>query len=178
MKIKSYIVMAILIIVMTAANVAWVSANETSSQVEMAQDLLITKGTIIKIQAVDTISSQKNKQNDKVHFKVMEDITIGDVTIVPVNSDVEGIITKVKKAGRWDRDGQIEVEFSDVKTKDGQSIPVVGMLKMRGDKPNFLVKYSLGGMFIKGKAAVIKTGEEVNLQVKEDVMIASDKIIK
>jgi len=169
MNLKSYSVLAILIIMMITASVSSASATETATA-SMPQELLIAKGTIIKIQAVDTISSKKNKYNEIVHFKVKEDIMVGDDTIVPANTDVEGIITKVKKARSWGRDGQLEVVFSEVKTKDGSSLPVDGGIYLYGDKPNILVKYSLGGVFIKGKEAVIKAGVEVNLQIKADTI--------
>ncbi|MDF2500797.1 MAG: hypothetical protein K0Q77_1511 [Anaerosporomusa subterranea] len=174
MNLKSYIVLASLIIVTITASVASASADETATA-SMPQDLLIAKGTIIKVQTVDAISSQKNKRNEKVHFRVIEDITVGEVTVVPVNTDVEGVITKVKKAGPWGRSGQIEVVISEVKSKDGHLLPVSGMLRLYGDKPNILIKYSLVGGFIKGKEAVVKAGVEVNLQIKEDTKIASNK---
>jgi hypothetical protein len=41
MKSKSYVVMAMLIIVMAAVNVACVSVSETPSQAGMARDVLI-----------------------------------------------------------------------------------------------------------------------------------------
>ncbi|HWR42110.1 hypothetical protein [Sporomusa sp.] len=170
MNVKSYAVLASLIIVLITASIAFASADQAEA-VSMPQALLITKGTIIKVQAVDTISSQQKKQNDKVHFKVIEDLTIGDVTIVPANTEVAAIVTKVKKAGPWGRDGQIEVTFSEIKTMEDHALPVTGTLQLLGGKQNFLVKYSLGGIFIKGKEAVIKAGTPVNLKIKEDTQV-------
>jgi len=166
------VIFASLLVVVMSVSVAVASANEIGTTVP--RNLTMTKDRIIKVRAVDTISSQKIKQNEKVHFKVIEDIMIGDVVIVPVNTDVEASITKIKKAGPWDNDGELEVAFSEVKTKDGQPIPVIGMLQLRGDKPQFLIRYSLFGVLVKGKEAVITAGKEVDLKIKEEVMIRMD----
>lgn len=170
MRLKAILVS--LLVVLMSVSVAFASTNEIGTAVP--HNLTMTKDRIIKVRAVDTISSQKIKQNEKVHFKVIEDIMIDDVVIVPVNTDVEAIITKIKKAGPWDKDGELEVAFSEVKTKDGQSIPVIGMLQLRGDKPQFLIKYSLLGVLVKGKEAVITAGKEVDLKIKEEVVIRVD----
>lgn len=166
-------ILASLLIMMISASVAFASANEIA-MVSMPRNLTIAKGTIIKVRAVDTISSQKTKQNEKVHFKVIEDIVIEDIIVISAGTDVEAVITKVKKAGPWDKDGEIEVAFSEVETKDGHSIPVSGMLQLRGDKPPLLVKYSLLGVLVKGKEAVMRTGTKVDLQIKEDYIIRRD----
>lgn len=175
MNLKVYKIVTGLIIIMIMASVAFASADQPVDA-SMPKDILIAKDTIIKVQAVNPISSQQNKQNEKVHFKVIEDIPVGDVVIVPANTNVEAIVTKVKKAGSWGRAGLIEVVFSEVKTKNGQSVPVNGILKLQGNKPNVLVKYSLGGVFIKGKEAVAMAGTQVNLQVKEDIKINCDGV--
>lgn len=170
-------ILASLLIVMISASVAFASTNEIAT-VSMPRNLTIAKGTIIKVRAVDTINSQKTKKNEKVHFKVIEDIVIEDIIVVSAGTDVEAVITKIKKAGSWDKDGEIEVAFSEVETKDGHSIPVTGMLQLRGDKPHLLVKYSLFGVMVKGKEAVIRAGAEVGLQIKGDAVIRRDKLVR
>ncbi|SMC89951.1 hypothetical protein [Sporomusa malonica] len=165
-------ILASLLVVIMSVSVAFASTNEIATV--MPRNLTMAKGMIIKVRAVETISSQKIRQNEKMHFKVIEDIMIGDVVIVPANTDVEASITKIKKAGSWDKDGQLEVAFSEVKTKDGHSIPVTGMLQIRGDKPQFLIRYSLLGVLIKGKEAIIRAGTEVDLKIKEEVVIRLD----
>ena len=131
MNLKVYKIVTGLIIIMIMASVAFASADQPVAA-SMPKDILIAKDTIIKVQAVNPISSQQNKQNEKVHFKVIEDIMVGDVIIVPANTNVEAIVTKVKKAGSWGRAGLIEVAFSEVKTKNGQSVPLNGILKLQG----------------------------------------------
>lgn len=167
------VILANLLVVLMLASVAFASANEIATV--MPCNLTMAKGMIIKVRAVDTISSQKIRQNEEVHFKVVQDIMIGDVVIVSANTDVEALITKIKKAGPWDKDGEIEVAFSEVKTKDGRSIPVIGMLQVHGNKPQFLIRYSLLGVLVKGKEAVIRAGTEVDLKIKEEVVIRMDK---
>lgn len=173
MSFKSQIITLLVAVILAISNAA-ASAEETAVE-NVLHERVIAKDTIIKVQAVNTISSQNSKQKEKVHFKVSEDITVGDVIIIAANTDVEAVVTKVQKAGPWDKDGQLEIIFSEITTKEGYSIPVTGFLQLRGDKPNVLVKYSLGGIFIKGKEAVIKAGTEAQLRIKEDIRISGDK---
>lgn len=157
-----------LFIWLSVMGLAFGSANDISAA-DVPAKLVLPKGTIIKVQAVDTISSQTARLRAKFPFRVTEDIKWGDVTFITANTDVEATITKVKKAGPWDRDGEIEISFSEVQMKDSYSLPVTGALCLKGDKPNVLVRYSLLGVLVRGKEAVIKAGTEVKLQTQEEV---------
>lgn len=162
-----------LLIVMISTSLAFAATSEMPAA-SASQNLTLPKGTSIKVQAVNDISSQNARQNMKVQFKVVEDILIEDVILIPANTNVEAVVTKVKKAGPWDKDGEIEVAFSEVAAKEGHSFPVTGKLHIKGDKPNILVRYSLGGVLVKGKQAVIKAGTEAKLETKEDVKFRKD----
>lgn len=164
-------VILIALILMILANLTSVSAAEPLA---VPNSLTLQKGTVIKVQAIETSNSRTIKRNDKVHFRVLESLVMGDVVIIPSNTVVEAVAKKVTKAGPWDRDGEIEVVFSEIKTKEGYVFPVTGSLMLRGDKPNILVRYSLIGFLLRGKEVVIKAGAEVNLQIKEDVVIYRD----
>ena len=165
------VVLTGILAMMISASVAFASTGESTAT--MPGNLTVAKGTSITVRAADNITSQKSRKNEKVHFKVMNDVMIGNVIIVPADTDVEGIVTKVKKAGPWDRNGELEVAFSEVKAEEGASLPVTGMTQSRGKCPRFLIKYSLLGVLVKGKEAEIKAGKEVTLQVKEDVVLAA-----
>ena len=160
MKLK--IVFKLLLLLLIISNVAFASKEISSS------DLKIAKGTEIHVKSIDTISSRNSKKNQKVYFKLSEDILCQDKIIIPSDTQVEATITNVKKSGSWGKNGDIELVFSEVKTKQGDSIPVNGM-KSKGKNANFFIKYSLFGVLIKGQDVKIEKGTEVTLKVKEDV---------
>ncbi|MBP2638064.1 MAG: hypothetical protein H6Q72_3971 [Firmicutes bacterium] len=174
MKFRLFSMVTVFIMSMVTMSVVFASPSDVTPSA-LTESIVIEKGANIKVQAVDTVHSRKSKQNDVVLFKVIEDIKVGDITVIPANIEVEGIVTKVKKPGPWDQAGQLEVTFSEIKTKEADSIPVAGVLYKHGKKPNFFVRYSICGVFIKGKDAIINSGTEVTLQVKEDTIIRNIK---
>lgn len=165
---KIYTMVIVLVLSLLAANVAFASpvAGESS---DSGKNPAVARDTLIKIKSVDKISTKANKQGDKVHFTVADDLISGNKTIIQKNSDVIGTITKLNKAGAWDHDGSIAVTFSEIVAKDGHSIPVEGTLKVSGKKPNIFVQYALMGVFVKGKQVTIEAGTEAFLKIKEDV---------
>lgn len=176
MNLKRIFVIALIMIL--AMSSAVVMANGESI---LQHEILIKKEIPIQVQAVDDISSQKNSLHDKVFFRIMKDLCIDDTVVIPAHTVVTAEITQIKKAGLWDKDGVVEVLFSDMNTQDGQVLPVMGKIHRGGNKQNILVKYSIGGIFIKGKPAVIKAGEEMELKLAYDSKIrmqASDKALK
>lgn len=164
---KISILTMVLVISILAANVAFASpvADKGSDSVE---NPVTTHDMVIKIKSVDKISTKVNKQGDQVHFIVAEDLLSGNQIIIPKNSDVIGTITKLNSAGAWDYNGNIVVTFSEITAKDGHMIPVEGMLKVSGKKPNIFVRYALMGVFVKGKQVTIEPGTEAFLKIKED----------
>lgn len=175
MKFRSFLMVTVFIISMVTMSVIFASPSDVTPSALM-ENIVIEKGTNIKVQAVDTVHSRKSKRNNVVLFKVIEDIKAGDITVIPANTEVEGVVTKVRKPGPWDRDGQLEVTFSEIKTKEADSIPVTGALYKNGEKPNVFVRYSICGVFVKGKDAIINSGTEVTLLVKEDTTIRNKKV--
>lgn len=159
----------VLAISLLVANVAFaLPVTEKSSDSD--KNPVITNDTLIKIKSVDKISTKVNKQGDKVHFTVADDLIRGHQTIIQKNSDVIGTITKLNRAGAWDYNGNIVVTFSEIVAKDGRAIPVEGTLKVSGKKPNIFVQYALMGVFVKGKQVTIEPGTEAFLKIKEDMI--------
>lgn len=165
---KIYTMVILLVISLLAANVAF-ALPVTGESSDLGEKPVIVQDTLLKIRSVDKISTKANKQGEKVHFSVADDLISGNRTIIQKNSDVIGTITKLNKAGAWDHDGSIVVNFSEIAAKDGHSIPVEGTLKVSGKKPNIFVQYSLMGVFVKGKQVTIEAGTEAFLKIKEDV---------
>lgn len=176
MNLKRIWVIAFIMIL--AMSSAVVMANGESV---LQHEILVKKEISIQVQAVDGISSQKNHLHDKVLFRIMNDLCIDDTVTIPAHTVVTAEITQIKRAALWDKDGVVEVTFSDLSTQEGQVLPVMGKIHRGGNKQNILVKYSLGGIFIKGKPAVIQAGEEVEMQLVDASKFrvqAADKVLK
>jgi len=165
---KIGVLLVVLILSMLTINVAFaLPSNNESSNLEPKE--IVTDTNIIKITSIDKVSTKVNKLGEKVGFKVKEDVIVDNRTIIEKDCKVFGTITKLNKAAAWKHDGNIEITFSEVMAKDGTAIPVEGVLKAYGKKPNFFVQYSLMGAFFKGKQISIKPGTEAILKINRTI---------
>jgi hypothetical protein len=139
--------------------------------VSMSHNFVLAQGTPIRVEAIENISSQHHHLHDRVPFKTVTDLWVDDRVMIPAGTVVEAVITKLKRSGAWDQDGELEVTFSSITASDGRILAMTGTLAKRGGKPNFLIRYSLGGVFVKGKAAVIQAGEQAEVQIAADTPV-------
>ena len=165
---KISILLVVLILSMVTLNVAFALPlnNEGTS---VATQEVGCDTDVITIMSIDKISTKENKLGEKVAFKVKENFILDNRTIIEKDSKVFGTITKLNKAAAWKHDGNIEITFSEVMAKDGTAIPVEGVLKAYGKKPNFFVQYSLMGAFFKGKQISIEPGTEAILKINRTI---------
>ena len=136
---------------------------------------MLAKGTVIPVEAVASVSSKDCRKDQKVFFKLTKDVKSDEKVIISANTIVEATVTKVRRAGPWDRSGEIDLGFSDIKAEDGQSVPVEGRLEVKGKTPNFLVRYALLGVLIRGKNVQVGKGTAVDLKVADDVAFSESK---
>lgn len=165
---KLSVLLVVLILSMFTINVAFALPAKNEGANVAANEMVFDKN-IIKVVSIDKISTKENKLGERVAFKVKDDVIIDNRTIIAKDSKVFGTITKLNKAAAWKHDGNIEITFSEVMAKDGRIIPVEGVLKAYGKKPNFFVQYSLMGVFFKGKQIPVEPGTEVVLKSSEDM---------
>ncbi|WP_182185691.1 hypothetical protein [Pectinatus frisingensis] len=129
----------------------------------------LTKGTVIPVEAIESVSSKNCRKGQKVFFKLKSDVKSEGEIIIPANTLVEATVIKVKRTGPWDSSGEVDLVFSEIKAKNGQSVPIDGKLDVKGKKPNFFVRYSLLGVLIAGRNVTVEKGTTVDLKVADDV---------
>lgn len=84
----------------------------------------IPKGTVLQVELTKELSSKRAKVGDAVPLKTVENIIINDVVIIPAGTDVEGVVTKARKAGGLGRGGKLEFSITGVKTLNNVKVPL------------------------------------------------------
>lgn len=106
-------------------------------------------------------------------FKLIEDLIINDVVVVPAGSDVYGHITKSKGSGLFGRAGTLEFSVDEVRTINNVLIPLeyVGRIQAGSDGGAVVVAAVvslIGGLFMKGANVKVPAGTQVVARVKSN----------
>lgn len=139
--------------------------------------------TVFKISLNDEVSSKTNAVGDPITFTVQEDVLVGDVLVLPRGAQGSGVVTKVSRPKSFGRSGSVDISFDQVFSVDDESIPTVlgpeakEKLKMEAAAVGASVIGALalgpvgliGGIFVKGKDAVLPAGSELYIQTSEAV---------
>ena len=145
----------------------------------------IPADTLIKIKLVTPLNSETTKAGDIVKFQAAEDIIYNGKLIVAAGSPGEGVVTKVKGAHNFRRNGEIDVDFQQIQSFDGTTLKT-----FLGDKAKMEIKnlaYAagasvagiallgpigiVGGIFVQGKDVDLPAGTEAYIQTKEETTI-------
>ncbi|MBR6712525.1 MAG: hypothetical protein IKI76_05950 [Selenomonadaceae bacterium] len=133
----------------------------------------IPKGTILQVELTKELSSKKSKVGDAVPLRLVENLIVNDVIVVPAGSDVKGVVTKARKAGGLGRGGKLEFTIVSVKTINGVEIPLQYTKGEHGAGDGGAVAVVafvsiVGGIFMKGKNVVYNEGLKFDVQVTAD----------
>lgn len=149
-----------------------------SSQIHAAVQL--PAGMEIKVEFIQDVSSKYVKPGDLAPIKLVEDISVGGITLVKAGAMGTARVVKVEKAGKPGKPGSLELQLAEIdmegayKTVDGAKIQleaVDGPIIVKGKSKKTMSYIFIFGLFIKGTDGVIPAGHMVAAKVKSDVMI-------
>lgn len=134
----------------------------------------IPEGTKLQIELTREISSKKSKVGDLVPLRVVENLIINDVIVIPAGAKVRGVVTKARKAGGLGRGGKLEFQIVSVQTINGVKVPLQYTKYQHGAGDGgavavFAVVSIIGGAFMKGKNVVFNEGMRFEAEVTADV---------
>ena len=155
----------------------------------VSQVVTIPAGTVVEMTNEDPINSKDLTEGDRLRFSVAEDIKVGDVIAIPRGMEAEGTVSKARKAGRFGRDGKIEIEYDSVHASDGSPVQLVV-----GEKTKEQYKRTagavgasaagaiilgpvglVGGLFVKGNNVDIPAGSTMYAETKHDADVVGFK---
>ncbi len=134
----------------------------------------IPKGTKLKMELAEDVTSKKSKKNQTVKMMLSENLIINNVIIIPKGTIGTAFLSEARKAGGFGRKGRLGVEGREIKTLNNITVPLTGGInaagKTDGGAAAVAVAVSLvGGVFMKGTNAEYPAGTEFTVEVKDDV---------
>jgi hypothetical protein len=84
----------------------------------------IPAGTAIVVRTQNTLSSERNLQGDTFVATLDQPLVVDGYVVAERGAEVEGVVTRVQKAGRVEGVADLEIELVRLHTADGQRIPI------------------------------------------------------
>lgn len=133
----------------------------------------IPQGTSFQLELVDPISSKKSKEGQTFRLKMIENIMINGVVVIPKDQEVTGRITKSRKNGLFGRKGRLEFSIPSVKTVNGIEVPLGASVAGVGHSDGGAVAVAalvtvVGGLFMKGTNVYYEPGQIFEVSVAKD----------
>jgi len=138
-----------------------------------AGEAYIPAGTQVSVATINELTSKKNKKGEQVQFKLLENLILNDVVVIPSGATVYGRLTDVTSSGFFGRAGKLIFSIDSVKTVNGVEIPLEYMGKIEAGSDGGAVVVTavvslLGGFLMKGKNVNIPAGTKFAAKVKND----------
>ena len=150
-----------------------------------SESVTIPAGTIVTLKNRDAITSETLEEGDVVRFIVADDVVVGDVVAIPRGMETDGVVSKARKAGRFGRNGKVEITYSSVRGSDGTPVALtIGeKTKEQYKKAAGAVGASaagaiifgpvglVGGLFVKGDNVNIPADSTLYCETKDDTTV-------
>jgi hypothetical protein len=175
---------AVLITAIFAAAVpALAIPHATAPVTEQTKNSLLQSGTLFRISLDQTVSSAHNKVGDKFGFTIVDDVKIGDRTIVPAGTKGTGTVAAVRPAHGGGGDGVLRVNLDPVPVPSSEPVSVgitndsvMADLNSKNGMGGTLAQvadFAVPGFFLldmlrKGSDVTLRAGAPFHVAVTED----------
>ena len=133
----------------------------------------IPKVTVLKVELTRELTSKRAKVGDAVPLKLVDNVIVNNVIVIPAGTEVEGVVTQSRKAGGLGRGGKLEFSITGVKTINNVKVPLDFTKGDHGENDAggvavFAAVSIVGGLFMKGKNVIYNPGMKFDAEVTAD----------
>ena len=133
--------------------------------VRVSKVLAVPQGTRIPLRTLETLSSRKARQGQRVPLEVASDVVFDGIVIIPKGTKAAGEISRVTAKGVLGKSGKLGLRVMFLEL-GGQRIRLDGEARDKGSSgaaPVVLAAVLIGvsGAFVTGTSAVLPAGTEV-----------------
>jgi hypothetical protein len=95
--------------------------------------LVLAKGAAVKLRLKRDISSADAKEGDTIDFEVVEEVTVGNIVVIPKGNAAMGSVTDVQAARRMGRGGKLDIQLDAVTLADGEKATLWAVQERTGE---------------------------------------------
>ena len=114
--------------VYSASNYSYEINNTNNYSTLQGKVTYVPVGTVTSAILSQNLDSKTCSKGMSVYATLNKDFTYNNIQIAPAGSTLNGTVVKCKKAGIGNRNGQIQVRFTSIRTPQGYNIPVSGII--------------------------------------------------
>lgn len=104
-------------------------ANLISADAQIDSSIYqIPAGTIMNVSMDNEINSKIASVDDTFTMTLAVPVVVGQMTLLPVGTVIEGRVTKVRRASYGGKNGRLEVSFQTLRLANGQNRKIEGVL--------------------------------------------------
>jgi len=111
------------------------SPTDSDAILQTPEAAIISPGHKFIMQLETALHSRTARAGERVEFTTAADVVVDNQVVIPNKSQVRGIVTKARRAGRlWGR-AEIQLRFQDVLLADGTVLPIKATITRMGFDP-------------------------------------------
>src|ERR1700687_5572425 len=119
-----YVIAAILFIGRSCYAQAPTSEVHVPSVTNTNSSVKLEDSTPVILRTKQDLSSAKAKVGDRVPFRVVKDVRVADLVVIPRGADAWGLITAVQSKRRKGRPGNLDMAIQSVQLLTGENAPL------------------------------------------------------
>src|SRR6266852_5257128 len=187
MRSNFYLIGALLFICRSCFAQAPTSEVQVSLTTSTNSSMKLEDSTPVMLRTKQDLSSATVKVGDRVPFRVVKDVRVADLIVIPRDADAWGLVTAVQPKRRKGRPGSLDIVIQSVQLLTGENAPLRAKQHSEGksrdvgtmaDIPGAaivsfgeLVPYVLFSMLEKGKDAYLAAGTAFTAYLNGDVVL-------
>ena len=148
----------------------------------LAADVILEKGTKVRLKLLDKVSSGLNQEGDEVNLIVSDDVKLGDTIIIKEGTPAKAIINELVRKGKVGKSGRLELEVDSTKAVNGKNVPLSALITKKGEDKFvlsiiisvLLAPIGLFALLMSGENAQLPPGYQIIARVDDDVMLTFD----
>jgi hypothetical protein len=151
-----------------------------------AADVILEKGTKVRLKLLDKVSSGLNQEGDEVNLTVTDDVKLGDTVIIKEGTPAKAIINELSPKGKIGKAGRLVLAVDVTRAVNGKSVPLSALITKKGED-KFVLSVVLSllvppiGLFallMSGENAQFPPGYQIIAKVDDDVILTLEDNIK
>jgi len=178
-KILSGVAIAALISTSLSAPVTAAAIQDPVPAVASQDGMLtLAAGTPITLAVAQEANSSTHRAGDAIQLTVLNDVRVGDTTVIPRGTPAVGEITWRTGKGAFGKSGKLEFSLRHIDL-GGQHIPVTGDYRQEGEGNTIATGVAILAVgvfagFVTGKRARLPVGRELMSQLASPVPFTAD----
>ena len=155
-----------------------------SQQIPLGQ-VIVPANTLVKIALITPVQSKNIKVGDVINYQVAEDVIEDGMLLFTKGEPGEGVVTKVKQASNFGRNGAVEIDFKTTTAVDGSTVNTLLGQESKEKMENMAMAAGaslagmlilgpigiIGGAFVHGKNVDLPEGTELYIQTAEETTV-------